>query len=323
MRQELQIIAAFALELLLGCPSWLPHPVRLIGRGANLVEGAIRGLGGNGYLGGILGWALIVGSAGIATWGVVFGASLLHPLAEDVVSILILYTAFAARDLLDHGRRVHAALAAGDLAEARRCVAMIVGRDTDRLDEAGVVRATVESVAESLVDGVTSPLFFAVLGGPVAAMVFKAVSTLDSMFGHKDERYRKFGWCAARADDVANYMPARLTSPLLVLAAALLRCRPIGALRILIRDGRKHSSPNAGLPEAAMAGALNVQLGGVNYYGGEPIERPLIGDSNEPLAHQHIQRANWLMLLTAAMSLMFYTGIRLAVLRALQNPAYW
>ena len=143
-----------------------------------------------------------------------------------------------------------------------------------------MVRAAVESVAESTVDGVTAPLFFAVVAGPVGAMVYRAINTLDSMFGHQDERYRQFGWAAARIDDLANYLPARLTAPLVCLAAAAVAAAAAGcACESLLRDGRNHASPNAGLAEAAMAGALGVQLGGVNYYDGQPLEKPTIGDA--------------------------------------------
>ncbi len=203
-------------------------------------------------------------------------------------------------------------------------MAAIVGRDTRQLDEAGVVRAAVESVAESTVDGVTAPLFFAAIAGPMGAMVYRAINTLDSMFGHQDDRYRQFGWAAARIDDLANYLPARLTAPLICLAAAMLRmgmtivypahsvCRCqrhtecagyTASLRILARDGRKHASPNSGLAEAAMAGALGVQLGGTNYYDGEPLEKPTIGDATVPLAPQHIPQANALMFLTTGLFL--------------------
>jgi adenosylcobinamide-phosphate synthase len=194
-------------------------------------------------------------------------------------------------------------LAAGDLPLARQRVAMIVGRDTDQLDEAGIARAAVESVAESTVDGVTAPLFFALIAGPVGAMVYRAVNTLDSTFGYKDGRYLHFGWASARIDDVANLIPARLTAPLIAAAALLLRQRPLQSLKILLRDGRKHESPNAGLPEAAMAGALGVQLGGLNTYGGEPLDKPTIGDPLVPLAARHIPQANALMFATAGLFL--------------------
>jgi adenosylcobinamide-phosphate synthase len=220
------------------------------------------------------------------------------------MSVLVIYTTIAARDLARHSMAVLRPLAAGDLIEARRRVAAIVGRDTDRLDEAGVVRAAVESVAESTVDGVTAPLMFAALAGPVGAMVYRAINTLDSLFGHQDERYGQFGWAAARIDDLANYLPARLTAPLLCLAALLLRLRPGLAWRTLLRDGRNHASPNAGLTEAAMAGALGVHLGGVNHYDGQPLEKPTIGEAIVPLSARHIRLANALMFTTAGLFLM-------------------
>ena len=176
------------------------------------------------------------------------------------------------------------------------------------------MRAAVESVAESLVDGVTAPLFFAVLGGPVGALVYKAINTLDSTFGYRTERYLRFGWASARADDAANFIPARLTAPLVALAALLQGRSPARALRVWWRDGRKHESPNAGLSEAAVAGALNVQLGGLNYYAGEALAKPAIGDPGEPLRRGHIWRANLLMFASAALALLLYMGLRLGAL---------
>jgi len=314
MRLEYQVLAAFALDLLLGDPRWLPHPVKLIGRCAAAVETPLRKAIPFTCVAGGVAWVLVVGAAAGITWGALAGAERLHPVAGDVVSVVLLYTTFAARDLADHSRRVLQALRASDLPEARRRVSMIVGRDTASLDEPGVVRATVESVAESTVDGVTAPIFFAVAGGPAAAMAYKAVNTLDSMFGHKDERYLKFGWASARLDDAANFIPARLTAPLVAFTAALMGYRPLRALRVLVRDGRKHASPNAGLAEAAVAGALNVQLGGLNFYGGEPHNGALIGDPNEPLSREHIARANMLMLGTALLALLLFIGLRVLVL---------
>ncbi|HEY3319999.1 MAG TPA: adenosylcobinamide-phosphate synthase CbiB [Planctomycetota bacterium] len=315
MPLEYQVLAAFALDLLLGDPRWLPHPVRLIGWTAFKIESPIRKLFPSPYLAGIVAWLLIVGGTGAAAWGLVTLSARVHPLAPDIVSALLMYTAFAARDLLNHSNRVLYALRNSDLPEARRRVGMIVGRDTENLDEAGVTRATVESVAESTLDGVTAPLFFAVLAGPAGALAYKAINTLDSMFGHKDERYLRFGWASARFDDAANFIPARLTAPLIACAAALLGYGCGSSLRILARDGRKHESPNAGLSEAAVAGALNVQLGGVNVYAGVRSEGPLIGDPNVPLTPDHISRANALMLGTAVLALVLFVSIRCVLLR--------
>ena len=314
MRLEYQILAAFALDLMLGDPRWLPHPVKLIGRFAAALESPIRRRVPNARLAGVLAVALVLGLTGGATFVLIRGAAALSPLAGDVVSILLLYTTFATRDLAEHAAAVHAALCAADLPEARRRVSRMVGRDTAALDEGGIVRATVESVAESLVDGVTAPLFFAMIGGPVGAMLYKAVNTLDSTFGYKNERYIRFGWASARLDDAANYLPARLTAPLVAIAAGLLGHDLRRSLRTWLRDGRKHASPNAGLAEAAVAGALGVQLGGLNYYGGEPSEHPRMGDPVRPLERRDIQRANALMVVTAVMALLVFNGLRATAL---------
>jgi adenosylcobinamide-phosphate synthase len=315
MRLEYQILMAVALDLLVGDPAWLPHPVRGIGWLASRLEGLARRVLGPTRLAGLLTALTVYAAAGAAAWGAIAVAAMVHPLAGDAVSIGVIYATIAARDLVQHSMAVWRPLAHGDLSEARRRVGAIVGRDTDRLDEAGVIRAAVESVAESTVDGVTAPLFFAVVAGPVGAMVYRAVNTLDSMFGHQDDRYRRFGWAAARIDDLANYLPARLTAPLLCLAALLLRQRAGRALRILRRDGRNHASPNAGLTEGAMAGALGVQLGGVNYYDGQPLEKPPIGDAVVPLSPRHIRLANALMLMTTALFLAASLGLRAGTLR--------
>jgi adenosylcobinamide-phosphate synthase len=259
---------------------------------------------------GIITAGLVVGCSGFMAFLIIQGAKRLHPIAGDVVAVLLLYTAFATRDLLRHSHQVYRALRNGNLPEARRRVAMLVGRDTDDLDEQGVSRAAVESVAENLVDGVTAPIFFAVLGGPIAAMMYKAASTLDSTFGYKDERYLFFGWASARLDDVANYLPARLTVPLVALTAAILGRHPINALCIGLRDGQKHPSPNAGLAEATVAGALGVQLGGLNYYDGEPHEGALLGDPLELLEKRHILSVNILAFGTALLFLLVFVGLR-------------
>lgn len=310
MRLEYQVLLAFALDLLLGDPRWLPHPVKWIGRLALALEAPLRRRIAPARAAGIVAAVCVVGCAGALTWGLTEGAARLHPVAGDAVAIVLLYTTFATRDLMRHGYRVYRALRQGRMAEARRCVAMLVGRDTERLDARGVSRAAVESVAENLVDGVTAPIFFAVLGGPVAAMMYKAASTLDSTFGYKDARYLLFGWASARLDDAANYLPARLTVPLVVLAAAVLGFRPLDAVRLCLRDGRKHPSPNSGLAEAAVAGALGVQLGGLNYYDGEPHEGALLGEARRPLEARTILEANRLIFAAALLFLAAFTGLR-------------
>jgi len=303
MRLEYQIMIAFVIDAVLGDPPWLPHPVKFIGKFAARLEQPLRSLFRNAFIAGLILWLIVLATVAGIVGGVLFAAYRVHPLVGDIVGIFLIYLGFAGRDLLDHANRVHKALAADDLPEARRRVGMMVGRDTANLDQAGIVRATVESVAESVVDGVTAPFFFAVIGGPIGLWLYKAVNTLDSMFGHKDRRYIIFGRTAAKIDDAANYLPARLTAPLVSVAAFFSGCNARASLRILRRDGRKHASPNAGLSEAAFAGALEIQLGGLNYYDGQPEYLPVLGDDQQPLTAHHIRQANLLMIVTALLFL--------------------
>jgi adenosylcobinamide-phosphate synthase len=249
---------------------------------------------------------LAIGSTVGAVWGLLAIAQRVAPVAKDILSIATLYTTFAARDLADHGGAVLERLEQGNLPAARERVSWMVGRDTEHLDETGVTRAAVESVAENTVDGVLAPLFFAFLGGPVAAVAYKAMSTLDSTFGYRNEHYLHFGWASARLDDAANYLPARLAVPLIALAALFLGESPRNALRICRRDGGKHESPNAGLAEAAVAGALGVRLGGAVRRQGKTGGLPYFGDPLRPLEKDHIRRANALMFgATLAAALVF------------------
>ena len=311
-------MAAMALDAVLGDPRWLPHPVRALGALAAKLEALTRKLIPSARAAGVLTVIKVVGKAGLAVWLLTRGAAAIHPALGDAVSIVVLATTFAARDLAGHALAVFRALKDGDLPVARKKAALMVSRDTDRLDESETARAAVESVAENTVDGVTAPLLFAVLGGPVAAMMYKAVNTLDSMFGYKTERYLKFGWASARLDDVVNYIPARITAALVPVAAALMGARPMQALRCLLRDGRKHPSPNSGLTEAAMAGALGVRLGGVSSYFGVQSTKPFLGDDLESLGKKHICRTVVLMVVTYLLAALLFLGIRTLVWKSVR-----
>ncbi|MGE5843761.1 MAG: adenosylcobinamide-phosphate synthase CbiB [Syntrophaceae bacterium] len=306
-----QIWIALVLDFLIGDPRWLPHPVRLIGLVAQSLEGSIRKLLSSQRLAGIVVALIVIGGTGLSTWGILSLAGAASPLLKDLLSIGILYTTFAAKDLAVHSGAVLKELESGDVRAAREQVSRIVGRDTGQLDEPGIVRAAVESVAENTVDGVLAPLFFAFLFGPVGGMIYKAVNTLDSTFGYKNERYRYFGWASARIDDVANYLPARLSLIPISLAAALLGGRPLHALRVSLRDSRKHKSPNAGLPEAAFAGALGIQLGGPVYRNGQLDRMPAMGDPLLPLERTHIREANRLMFGVVLSAAFLLTAVRL------------
>jgi len=303
MRIEYQVAAAFALDLLFGDPRSLPHPVRVIGEMALRLENPLRRRIVNQRAAGVCAALLIIGGAAFSAFALLALSSLVASWARDVMVVLLLYFCFAARDLADHASRVLRDLRAGDLVQARFHVSWMVGRDTATLDERGVVRAAVESVAENTVDGVIAPLFFALLCGPVAAIAYKAVSTLDSTFGYKNARYLHFGWASARFDDCLAYIPARLTLLVMPVASALVGLHPILAMRMGLRDGRKHASPNSGLSEASAAGALNVRLGGPLLRKGQPCVAPWLGDDGEPLAAHHIARVVRLMLATVLLFL--------------------
>jgi adenosylcobinamide-phosphate synthase len=313
MRLEFQIGAAIVLDLMIGDPRWMPHPVKLIGRAAMALEAPTRRVFRNARLAGIMTALVVILMTAFLVRGLMFAAGFGGTMFHDAVSILFLYFAFAARDLSEHAFKVYAALKLDNLEKARVLVSRMVGRDTACLDERGVVRAAIESVAENTVDGVTAPLFFAFLGGPVGALTYKAISTLDSTFGYKNERYFYFGWASARIDDLAAWIPARLTLPFISLAAALTGLHPWLALRYGLRDGRKHSSPNSAISEAASAGALGVQLGGPLSRHGIPVDTPLLGESLEPLQRHHIVTAIRLMLVTALLFSLFLCAVRITI----------
>lgn len=310
MSLSLALVVAFALDQLLGDPPWLPHPVRAMAWVAESSEAGWRRCLPQPRWAGLMTVLTVLVVVGGTTLGLLRLGHYLHPWLGEAISVYLLYSALAARDLARHSERVHAALLSGDLEVARRRVAMMVGRETATLDQAGVSRAAVESVAENLVDGVTAPLLWAALGGPLGAMLYKAVNTMDSLFGYKNERYRQFGWAPARLDDLANYLPARLTAGLVVLAAPLLGLSAPRAFWIWRRDRRRHGSPNSGQTEAAVAGALGVQLGGPAVYFGAVVDKPTLGDRLVAIAPEHIPAANRLMLAASLLTLLLCLGLR-------------
>ncbi len=289
------VLIAVILDLLLGDPRWLPHPVVWIGRLITALEKWLRLLVPNERAGGVL---LLVMTVCI-TYGLALGtlqwAYAASPYAGFAAAVFMAYACLAARSLHGESRLVADALARGDLDAARRSLSYIVGRDTAGLDEPDIWRAAVETVAENTSDGVIAPLFYLMLGGPALALAYKAVNTLDSMVGYRNERYLLFGWASARCDDLANWLPARLTGLLMVVAAPFYGLSGRGAWRVMLRDGRNHSSPNSGVSEAAAAGALGVRLGGTNWYFGKPVAKPTIGEPLRPLSLEAYRGAVRLM----------------------------
>jgi adenosylcobinamide-phosphate synthase len=254
-------------------------------------------------LAGIVLLLIVVTTAGAIVWGLLALAGWLHPLAGLTMASVLVYFGLAVRSLADETEAVLRPCEKEDWPEARRWLSRIVGRDAAELPPEEIYRACVETVAENTTDAVIAPLFFAALAGPVGLWVFKAISTLDSMVGYRNERYRYFGWASARTDDLANWLPARFTWLLLALAALLTGQRAGLALRIGWRDGRKHPSPNSAWAEAAMAGALGVQLGGRSQYGGVESVKPCLGDCHEPLTIATVRRAILLMRIAAVLAL--------------------
>lgn len=306
------LAVAYAADLAFGDPPWLPHPVRVMGVGIQAGEWCLRRLIPWERLGGIILVVAVVGaSSGLSAWAIQ-AAGRLSPLAGAAVSALLLSTCLSTRDLAVEAKAVWRALAAHDLPAARRQVARIVGRDTERLEEPEVVRATLETIAESTLDGILSPLCFAVIGGAPGAIAYKAVNTLDSMIGHRSARYVRFGWAAATVDTWANWLPARLAPLIVVPAAWLCRGHAAAAWRHAWQDGTgpRHPVPNAGIPESAFAGALGVALGGLNTYEGRPVPMPTMGAPQRPLTPERIPEAIRLMMASSGIA----CGLALAAL---------
>lgn len=289
-------VIAFILDRLLGDPSWLLHPIVFIGRLIGVLEKGIRAVLPKTKTGELFGGFIIVVltlviSGTIPTAILYFISKLSFPLAV-VVNLMWCWQILAARSLKEAAIAVAQGMRVGGLEEGRRRVAMIVGRDVDSLDEEGVIKATVETVAENTTDGVVAPLIFIAIGGAPLGFFYKAINTMDSMIGYRNQRYRYFGRVAARLDDVVNFLPARLTALLMVLVAPVAKQETRkNSWRIFRRDRRQHASPNSGQTESAMAGALGIQLAGDAVYFNEIYEKPTIGDDDRPVEVEDIIRS--------------------------------
>lgn len=290
---------ALALDLILADPRWLPHPVRLMGLAIEGLEAPFRGLPLGLIANGLLFALTLIGGTWLVAMLLIGLAGFVHPWLQTALEIILLFFCISCRSLEQAAVAVHAALVEKDLEKARRRVAMIVGRETQSLDRPGVARATVETVAENFVDGFAAPLFWAAMGGVPLALAYKMVNTLDSMVGYKNESYAQFGKAAARIDDVANWLPARLSLPIIALGADILAKQGKKAFKTAITQGRRHTSPNAGIPEAAFAGALDIYLGGPSTYHGRLVEKPVIGVGLGATEPGHIKKACDLMLLAS------------------------
>ncbi len=302
--QWLIIPAAFALDAVLGDPPTWPHPIRWMGKSIEALEPVYRKWMSNEVIAGLLfAFTLIM-----VWWGgtavISHAAYGLHPGVGFGLEVILIYYCLSARSLSDAGMEIHRLLSQDQVDDARSALAMIVGRDVNHYQNEEIARASVETVAENFVDGVLSPLFFAAIGGAPLAVAYKMINTLDSMVGYKNDRYLRFGRAAAHIDDIANFIPARLSVPIIALAAGLLAPGKGRHSMVTAKDeGRRHSSPNAGYPEAAFAGALSVKLNGPNFYGGVLVEKPYIGAAFGVVGVARIRKGCQLMMLSAVISM--------------------
>lgn len=309
------LIGAIVLDLMIGDPRWLPHPVIGIGKLVHKLERAWN-QGRYRKTKGIFLATAVIGSVYMMSWGVLKLCLMVHPIFAVLAEIGLLSTTIAIKGLKDAALQVAKPLGAGDIVEARQKLSWIVGRDTAEMGEREIVRGTVETVAENTVDGITAPIFWFCIGGVPAALAYRAVNTLDSMVGYKNERYSQFGWASARIDDLANWIPARLTAFCMGLTSLLrsqFRSRTRQAFHIVLRDAPKHPSPNSGWPEAMTAGLLGVALGGRNVYQGVVSIRAKMGDETRQLEqadiHQTISIMHGGWLGCTALFMMVYCGI--------------
>lgn len=302
------------MDLLLGDPPWLPHPVRLIGWWISTLERWLRRVfpatpTGERWAGAVMVGAVLTATGGISA-AVLWLCCKIDLRLGYAVSCLMSWQMLAARCLRSEAMKVQRVLEQDDLPAARRQIAMLVGRDTQELSRVQVAKAAIETVAENTSDGVVAPLFWLMLGGPVAGSLYKAINTMDSMVGYKNERYLYFGSWAAKLDDLANWLPARVTALAMVAAAFLLKLDGKGAWRIWRRDRRKHASPNSAQPESACAGALQIQLAGNASYFGKILEKPYIGDAIRPIEPDDIRKSCDLMYAASLLSLAVFISIR-------------
>ena len=309
-------VTGFILDFIFGDPAWIYHPVRIIGKGIEQGERLLRRISGEKHLtatGAVL-WLMIAGLSFLFPLGILLLAWKIHPGLCFALESFWCFQILAARSLCRESGKVYDRLQENDLPGARRAVSMIVGRDTESLTEEGVTKAAVETVAENTSDGVTAPLIYLMIGGAPLGFLYKAVNTMDSMLGYKNDKYLYFGRVPAGMDDIFNYIPARLTALLMIAAAYLTGLDGKNAWKIYRRDRKKHASPNAAQTESVCAGALRVQLAGDAVYFGKLYKKEFIGDSLRPIEPQDIRRTQRLMYVTALLVLFLCGGIKAALI---------
>lgn len=309
------IVAGFILDLLFGDPHWLPHPICLIGNLIGFLERNLRKLLAPGKTALLLGGALMVVIVLVLTFAVPYAiltaAAQISPWLRFALETIMCYQIFATKCLRDESMKVYTALHNHDLADARVKLSWIVGRDTQNLDAEEVTKGAVETVAENTADGIIAPMLYMFLGGAPLAFLYKGINTMDSMVGYKNDKFLYFGRCAAKLDDLANLIPARITGLVMILASYFLNLNYRGAWKIFWRDRYNHLSPNSAMTESVTAGALDIQLGGDHFYFGKLVHKDTIGDNIRDVVPEDIVAANNLLYMTAVLSLLLFSLIYL------------
>ncbi len=309
------IVAGFILDLLFGDPHWLPHPICLIGNLIGFLEKNLRRLLAPGKTALLSGGALMVVIVLVITFAVPYAvlalAESVSPWLRFALETIMCYQIFATKCLRDESMKVYTALHSGDLADARVKLSWIVGRDTQNLDAAEVTKGAVETVAENTADGIIAPMLYMFIGGAPLAFLYKGINTMDSMVGYKNDKFIYFGRCAAKLDDLANLIPARITGLVMIVASYFLNLNARGAWKIFWRDRYNHLSPNSAMTESVTAGALDIQLGGDHFYFGKLVHKDTIGDDIRPVRPDDIIAANNLLYMTAVISLLLFSLVYL------------
>lgn len=312
---SLPIIFGFIIDLFLGDPYSLPHPVRLIGTTISKLENAVRKqFADNLKVGGIILSIIVLTASTAVPFAILILFYKINFWLGIAAESAMCYYLIAPKCLQSESLKVYRAINENDVEKARKAISMIVGRDTDRLDKAGIIKAAVETVAENTSDGVTAPLMYITAGGAALGFFYKAANTMDSMIGYQNEKYADLGKFAAKLDDVLNFIPSRLTALVMIFSAYLLKFNGKNALKIWRRDRRKHASPNSAQTESVCAGALGIQLAGDAYYFGVLHKKDFIGDSVRPVENEDIRRANRLMYCTSVIVLIFSAITRAVIL---------
>lgn len=318
----LALILGYVLDLLIGDPHWMYHPIRLVGNLISFLEKTLRCVFPKTERAELTaGMFLVIFTTGItaaAAAGILYLGSLIHPAVKFVLEVIMCYQLLATKSLKDESMKVYQRLREEDLEGSRRAVSMIVGRDTQNLDETGVIKAAVETVAENTSDGILAPMLFLMIGGPILGFFYKSVNTMDSMVGYKNDRYLCFGRAAAKFDDVLNYIPARVSAWMMIIAAFVAGFDAKEAYRIYKRDRKNHASPNSAHTEAVMAGALHIQLAGDAWYFGKLHKKKTIGDPDRLVEKEDIRRANRLLYVTSFLTLLVFGVIRFCIFQAIR-----